>query len=253
MDEKLFAPPTGKVAGRPQMRRDQLLASVLRRLHSQLQPSTCSVYLLTADGHELAASMAVATPLSFTVTRRVAADDPHFPAPRALRTGESVIFEGSDIQNLARRFPALLPDGAYPMSIVVVPVRTPRHRFGVLSLRWAPPREVPEHELEHLRTVADELAADLEGLAEEGVSVEAPFVPLFISESSEFPGALLREAPTSKALSHRQEELAVGPHAGITYLYRLQKLTSDLSAAVCTRDVVATVQTHLVRRSAAVG
>ncbi|MFE5125161.1 SpoIIE family protein phosphatase [Streptomyces sp. NPDC056669] len=247
MNEKLIAPLTGKFAGRPQTPLDHRLASALRRLHSRLRPSACSVYLLTEDGRELAAAMIVATPLSFTMIARAAADDLHFPASRAFQTGELVLFERADLQNLARRFPAVLAATAYPMLIAAVPVRTARHRFGAVGLRWAPPREVSRQELEYLRTVADELACEVERLVEQGVSVEAPFVPLFIPESSAPSHDALQPVPAPDAAPHQREEPPGGPPAEITHLYRLQKLTSDLSAAVGTRDVVGTAQTHLVR------
>ncbi|WP_212908892.1 SpoIIE family protein phosphatase [Streptomyces sp. TS71-3] len=214
--------------------RDACLASALRDIHARLGPSTTVAYLTTtgargtADGSRepdaLAVAMAVDTPLGFTVTPGMSVDDERFSTARAHRTGRPVIRENEDVRGVIRNDPALIQYVPYAMMAVSVPVRTADRSFGALTLRWAPPRDLAPESLDFLVGVGDRLAGDLARAAEQGSSVQAPPVPLFIPGS---PGE--------------------GESGSTGYLYRFQRLATALAAAQRTRDVVATTQDQVLR------
>ncbi|WP_210593956.1 SpoIIE family protein phosphatase [Streptomyces sp. GESEQ-35] len=212
------------------VRRDAYLAAALRRIHARLRPSTTTAYLVAVgadaedDGHALAAAMALDTPLGFTVTPGMAADDARFATAVAYRTGGPVIWDEERTRALIRSEPAMIQYVPYAMIVVSVPLRTDRRRFGAVTLRWAPPQELPADSLDFLVGVADRLAVELEQAAAEGAGVQAPPAPVFIPES---PGT--------------------GWSRSTAFLYRFQRLATELTAAKRPRDIVAIAQAQVVR------
>ncbi|WP_329160178.1 serine/threonine-protein phosphatase [Streptomyces sp. NBC_01717] len=235
--------PTG-----PQlMYRDRVIAAALRRLNRGLDCSTCTAYLLTDDDRALAAAMMVDTTLSFTVPSGMAADDRNFCTARAHQAGKLVLFENTDLQELTRRSPALFIHNPYPMMVASAPVRTLRYRFGALSVRWVPPRPVATDSLDFLQAVADDLAVELTDLADQGVWMKAPYVPLFIAEVSRARAAAAATGAAAEAGPRRPEVPVVPKPTGSTFLYQLQRLAAELTAAVHIRDVLAAADTQVVR------
>ncbi|MFJ3339187.1 SpoIIE family protein phosphatase [Streptomyces sp. NPDC086766] len=223
-------------------RRDDAIASALRRIYGRLQASTCTAYLLTADARLLVAAMTVNAPLSFAITPEVKVDNLAWPVAQAFQTGKTVIFDERDLQNLSRQSPALLVTTPFPMVIAVAPIRTPHNRFGVISLRCLPPREITGDELEYLQATAGELANDLESLARQDVAIEGPSIPLFISSQ---PG--LPTAGTRGAVQQHREATAPSTTPGSPFLYQLQRLATELTAAVDTKGILAVTQSQIVR------
>lgn len=219
--------------------RDRAIAAALRRLGRHVDFSTCTAYLLTEDDRALAAAMMVDTTLSFTVPSGMAADDRNFAAARAHQSGQLVLFENRDLRELTRRVPALFLTNPYPMMVAAAPVHTVQHRFGALSMRWVPPRPLADETLDYLRVVAQDLAVELQDLAQRGVSMKAPDLPLFIS-------ALPRAgAPTGRSAGTESPTVPVPTSS--TFLYQLQRLAAELTAAVHIRDVLAAAETQVVR------
>ncbi|GHJ38468.1 SpoIIE family protein phosphatase [Streptomyces sp. TS71-3] len=208
--------------------RDACLGSSLRLIHAQLRPSTTTAYLLAApsggDTASLAAAMTVDSPLSFTITPGMAADDKRFSTALAYSTGHPVTWGFERIRMLIQDNPAMIQHVPYTMMAVSVPLRTHRRRLGALTLRWAPPRDLAPESLEFLVREADRLAIDLEREAEQGASVEAPSAPVFIPETPGEDGC-----------------------ASTAFLYWFQRLATEIAAAKTQGDIVSTTQTQVVR------
>ncbi|MFD4576273.1 SpoIIE family protein phosphatase [Streptomyces sp. NPDC058417] len=237
-----FPPPvTGP--GRPgTLRRDAVLAAALRRLHRRLGPGTCAAYLVSEDGRELRAAMSVDTSLGFTVPPAIPADAVELATAKAFRTGELAVFGPVERERAERLNPTLVLYGPFPFLLASAPLCTARRRYGALSLRWMPPREVGRDELALLRSVGDEVAREFDALADAGVPVTVPPVPRFLSVPPAGP-----RPPHDPTASGGHEDDAVDELGSTAYLYALQKLTSALAAAVLTRDVVAITGEQLLR------
>ncbi|MEU9335368.1 SpoIIE family protein phosphatase [Streptomyces sp. NPDC048290] len=239
-------------------RRDDCLATALRSVHARLAPATSTVYLATGQGDRangdgpngggqngsgqngsdrngdgesaitpmLLPAMAVDTPLGFTLTPAMPADDKRYSSAVAYRTGHTVIWDDERIRGLVRGEPAMIQFVPYAMVVASVPVRTQRRRFGALTLRWAPPREVTDETVEFLTAAADRLAMELEALAGQGARLEPPPAPVFIPAAPDAPW---------------------GPASSTGFLYRFQRLATGLTAAKGVRDVLATTLSEVVR------
>lgn len=227
--------PPARGARGPYGRRDRAITWALRTLHGRLRGSTYAVYLPTESGRMLAAAVVADTPLSFTVTPEVAIDDLRFSAPRAHRTGRLVVFDAADLRRLTRDLPATVLHTSHEMLLASAPVRTARRRFGVVSVRWLPARPLAPAGGTYLQEVADTLAAALENLYEDGESMNAPALPLFVP--------LVEAPPTGSETDPGQADegpalrdgAALGPSA---CLYQMQRLSSMLTATERIRDVV---------------
>ncbi|MFE7710314.1 SpoIIE family protein phosphatase [Streptomyces sp. NPDC057486] len=239
MDSPSSAARPDGPAGRRTTSRDRAIAAALRRLNHHVDFSTCTAYLLTEDDRTLVAAMMVDTTMSFTVPSGIAADDSNFSAARAHQSGRVVVFENSELRELTRRVPALFLTNPYPMLVASAPVRTDRHRFGAVTMRWVPPRPVADETLDYLRVVAEDLAVELQDLAQQGVSMKAPDLPLFISA---LPHG---NAPVERS-GGAQSPTAPVPTSSM-FLYQLQRLAAELTAAVHIRDVLAAAESQVVR------
>ncbi|MEU3983991.1 SpoIIE family protein phosphatase [Streptomyces sp. NPDC026672] len=224
------------------VRRDDAIASALRRVHDRMHTSTCTAYLLTADAQLLVAAMTVNAPLSFAITPEVKVENRAWPVAEAFLTGRMVVFDERDLRNLSHQSPALLVTTPFPMVIAVAPIRTPQNRFGVISMRCAPPREITADELTFLQATADALADELEGLARQGVPIEGPSIPLFVSSRPGSPTAGARGA-----VQQHREATASTSTPGSPFLYQLQRLATELTAAVDTKGILAVTQSQIVR------
>jgi serine phosphatase RsbU (regulator of sigma subunit)/anti-sigma regulatory factor (Ser/Thr protein kinase) len=223
-------------------RRDEAIATGLRHIHRVLRPDTVTAYLLTADRKSLAAAMAVDTPLAFTLTPGMSADDARYSNAQAYQRGELVESSYADIRRLIGEEPALVQFMPAPMAAVSVPLRTARHRFGTVTLRWGPQREVTPDERRFLREAAHDVSVELERLAGEGATMTAPLVPVFVSRTAG------RMAPDA---THDAAAGPAGPgdrwSGSTSFLYRFQRLATELTAAVGPLDIIATVQRQVVR------
>jgi serine phosphatase RsbU (regulator of sigma subunit)/anti-sigma regulatory factor (Ser/Thr protein kinase) len=245
MDSQPFPSRPGGGAGPPEALRDQAITRALRHLYHRLDTSTCTVYLLTADATALGAAMTVDTPLSFTIPSGMPVDAPGLTTAGAYRTGKPAVYEDTDELQVTRRRPELFLYGPYPMQVASVPLRTARRRFGTVSVRWVPPHRAAKDALEVLEAVAGELAGELERLAGQGASMEAPFLPRFITPGD--PATAPRPpdgTPPGPAAAPPQRPAASMTTAS-TFLYQLQRLSAELTATVRTRDILTVARAHM--------
>jgi anti-sigma regulatory factor (Ser/Thr protein kinase)/GAF domain-containing protein len=224
------------------MRRDAVMATALRRVHARLRASTSTVYLVSDEAHALSAAMSVDTPLSFTVVPEMAVDDPWHATSRAYQNGGLFVADENYIHELIQEHPALVLRLPFPVLAVSAPLRTARHRIGVVTMRWLAPRNVTRDELSYLSAATDELALELESLAGEGVSMQAPVIPLFIATSADgSPGVTGGRDELDRASPYGHEA------TGSTFLYQLLQLATELTAATSTEDVMALTRNRVVR------
>lgn len=223
-------------------RRNQAMASALRRLYCSLPASTYAVYLPMDGGDEVDVAMTLAS-LSSGISPRMAVDGLSLWASRAHRTGEVVEVDDTNVSALIPTSPAAALPCSSPMAIVSVPVRTPRRRIGVLAGRWVLPQTLDEDMKQSLKVAADELAAELENLAEQGESIEAPYIPLFLHHC---PGLDPPAAAPSMG-GHQPNQSADFAAAASTLLFRLQKISTILADAERVQDVVAAAWDHVAR------
>jgi anti-sigma regulatory factor (Ser/Thr protein kinase)/GAF domain-containing protein len=228
--------------GPRRMRRDALMATALRQLHARLQASTSTVYLVDDETRVLVAAMSVDTPLSFTVVPEMAVDDPGHISSRAYRSGGLFVADEKYVHELIQENPALVLRLPFPVLGVSAALRTARRRIGVVTMRWLAPRRVARKEMDFIAAAADRLALDLEALAEQGTSMQAPDVPLFIAGSVGGSAAERAERGEAEQTSPHGHEAT-----GSTFLYQLLQLATELTAATSTQDVMASTRTRLVR------
>ncbi|MGW7601507.1 SpoIIE family protein phosphatase [Streptomyces antimycoticus] len=217
------------------------MTSALRRMYDRLGASTGTVYLVSAERRMLEAAMTVDSPLSFSITPAIDPENLAWPTSIAYRTGQVVVFDEREARRVARHSPAAVVSIAFPMTVVCAPLRTSRHRFGIIGLRCVPPRPIAEEEAAYVLSIADELAVELENLADQGLPIEGASVPLFISSR---PGSSAREG---EGRQHGRPEAAATPVTGSSYLYQLQRLSTELTAAARVRDILAIAYAHIVR------
>ncbi|MFF4752127.1 ATP-binding SpoIIE family protein phosphatase [Streptomyces sp. NPDC002514] len=240
MDREPFTqPPSGIIE--PGTREGGAIASALLDVYYRLGASTCSAYLPTENRRMLAASMVVDSPLSFGIAAGFNVDDLWWPTTWSYRTGKLMVFDEADMWEGARRSPLPMQITIpFPMAVASVPIRTARNLFGTIGLRWVPPRPVRHEEREYLQAVADRLAAELEELAGGAEAVTAPVVPVFIPAEPE-------HAAGDPDLGRRLREAVAMAAARSSYLYQLQRLATELTGAAQVSDILAIVQTRVVR------
>ncbi|MFI1389126.1 ATP-binding SpoIIE family protein phosphatase [Streptomyces griseoaurantiacus] len=215
---------------------------MLLLVNERLHPGATSIYLVSANG-SLAPSTVLDTPLSFTMTPHVASDDMNYSIAVAHRSGELTVKGPEDIRRTVRAVPAvsLYVPFTTPLWVASAPLRTARRRFGVLAVRWVQDRTVPGDSLDFLVALADELAVSLDVLADEGVPMEAPEFPLYVPQGADagtvvsalrggtVPGEWRRQTSSSR------------------YLWQLQQLGIELTAASRVEDVIAAAQKGVSR------
>ncbi|MFS4092488.1 SpoIIE family protein phosphatase [Streptomyces sp. AF1A] len=218
------------------------MAASLRRLFERLHPATAAVYLLTDDTGALAASMVLDTALGFTVAPGMPVDDFDWAGAAAQQTGEIVVRDSVSTRWAIESNPAVVQYLPYPVLTVAAPLRTARKRFGVLVLRWAPPRDPDSAMLDCVRSVAEQLSTDLERSAEQGASMVAPPVPWFVPVSTDGAG------PVSQGASATAPPIRpTGPSGSSSFLYQFQRVATELTAGVRAQDIVATTHAEVVR------
>lgn len=225
--------------GSPGARCDAEMAEALRQLCMRLCPATAAVYFLTADGNALKVSMVIDTPLSFTVIPSVPLDDPNRVGAAAYQSGKIVIRDQVAMQKAVEGDPALVQYIPFSCLIVAAPLQTVHRRFGVLILDWVPPRYPDAKQLEFIQSVANALAVKLEREVELGVSVNAPITPWFVPLRSE------SQEESESALTSLARP--IGLRGRTAFLYQFQRLAAELSAAVQSHDIVATMQSQVVQ------
>lgn len=246
MDSEVAAYVASTGVGLPRTDRDRAIAATLRDLARTLRPSTCTAYLLKDEARELAASMTLGTPLSFTVSPGMSVDDEWNATSQAYTTGEAIFLDWPAVRNLTRRNPAVLLHVPVPMVIASVPLSTPRSRLGAVTLRWELPATVDAELMDRLADAGRALAERLEELADKGESMRAPDALLFIDGQGPWRGT----GPVGTASHGPWTD--PGPAAehsakGTAFLYRLRALAAELSTAQTVQDVVVVAQTQVVR------
>ncbi|MFF3243786.1 SpoIIE family protein phosphatase [Streptomyces sp. NPDC002870] len=217
--------------------RDAELARALLAVHERVRPSAASVYLLAADG-SLAPSTILDTPLSFTMTPHIAAGDMTYTVGIAHRSGKPAVKTPEDVRLTIRAVPVV---GLYapftsPVTVASAPLRTARRRLGVLTARWVQDHDVPAESFDFLMHLADEVAASLDALADRSVSMEAPEVPLYVPAEAGSPATeAALQSGTVPEEWRRQTSSS-------RYLWQLQQLGIELTAASRVADVIATTQ-----------
>ncbi|MFF9105158.1 SpoIIE family protein phosphatase [Streptomyces rubrogriseus] len=220
---------------------ESVLASALLELHALVPASTYAAYVPVAGRAALGAAVAVDTPCSFTVPTDLPLSDLQLPTARAYRTGELIVAEAPEVQELTRQVPARFLHTPFPMAVASVPLADAGQIFGCLSVRWSrtqtPEATISRDDLRHLRGVSRRLAGELARLARTGASLEAPAIPVFV------PSAPQELSPTG--LRSPAEQLGWGITSTAS-LYQLKRLSMELAAAVRLRDVLAAAQNKIM-------
>jgi anti-sigma regulatory factor (Ser/Thr protein kinase) len=244
MDPELSLPAPAESAD---ARRDATMATALLRLRARLRPDTATAYLLTGDGHDLAAAMTLDTPLSFTISPGMPVDDVRYTTAAAHQSRQVQVKGPEGTRRVIEEDPEIVQYVPFPVLSVSAPVHTARRRLGVLTLRWAPPRELPPACLEDLAATAAALALELEELADQGAAMHAPATPSFVPAPPGRAGA--GPAVDGSAPAGRPPPPGTwdGRSDSSTFLFQFQRLATELTATEHVRDVVAAAQRHVVR------
>ncbi|MGI5461113.1 GAF domain-containing SpoIIE family protein phosphatase [Streptomyces sp. CA-249302] len=241
MSTEIEASPTPGGPERPQSPRDVALASALLELKDRLAATTYAAYLPVHGRPALRGAVAVDTPCGFTVPSELSLEDMRQPTARAYRTGELIVAEADEVRELIRQVPELFLHSPFPMAVASVPLVEAGRTFGCLSVRWSRTQTrgtpVAPDDLRLLQTVAEKLAGQLHHLAEAGLSMEAPTVPIFIAPA---PMPLPDAGSTPAA-----DQLGRGV-TGTTFLYQLRRLSTQLAGAVQIRDVLTAAQDQVM-------
>lgn len=232
MDEKNSS-PSGAPGHLQVASRDAELARALMAVQERVLPSVAAAYLLSGDG-VLAPAAVLDTPLAFTVAPDIAVDHTGYSVAIAHRSGKLAVNRPAEVREVVRANPfAVLQAPFAEMVVASAPVRTARKRFGVLSVQWVPARDVPSKSLDFLTRVADRIATSLEDLADRGVPMEAPDVPLYVPVED---GSGVEDAdPRSGAIPAGWRERT----SSSRFLFQLQRLGLRLTAARRMAEVIA--------------
>ncbi|MFI1164505.1 SpoIIE family protein phosphatase [Streptomyces sp. NPDC020801] len=239
MDEKHFLP--SGAPNHPQGGcRDAVLARALTAVHERLLPSAAAAYLLSSDG-SLTASTVLDTPLAFTVAPFVAVTDRDMTVAISHRSGKLAVKGPTEVHEVVRAAPITVLQAPFAAMVVAsAPIRTAQRRFGVLAVRWVPDRDVPTESLDFLISLADEVAASLDHLAAQGVSMEAPDIPLYIPVGAGSSSEINVRSGTIPG--EWRERTSSG-----RFLFQLQRLGLKLTAASRVADVISATQSVVVR------
>ncbi|MEU1599646.1 SpoIIE family protein phosphatase [Streptomyces sp. NPDC005708] len=198
--------------------------------------SAVVVYLRAPEEPVLAAAViAVSTPVMLATPERIPLDDPTFPSSRAYRTGQICAVELNEvIDKYLERYPetSLFFLSFLVHSGIAVPLIAGERKFGTLSV-FLPriPDELFKSETDYLRETAQSLSADLECLAENGVSLSPPKHPLVVSPEA---GA---DAQTSPAAPRKEQESPAPWSAPL--IFHLETLAVHLTSVANTKDAAA--------------
>ncbi|MFE3270349.1 SpoIIE family protein phosphatase [Streptomyces sp. NPDC059215] len=206
-------------------RRDSALREALWLVEKNLDPSTVTAYLVTESGERLSAAMTLDTPLGFTVLPDVPLNDLKYAVSLAYHSEGPVIMGAKEIRDrIIDPHPAMVQFGPFPMVAVCWPLRAKEYRFGAVAARWVPPQDIDWEVVLKVQAGLDDLMPTLALCMEDEGNVFAPFAPVFI------PGS------KSDAVESRSSSI----------VFRLQRLTAELTGAVNTRDVVAAARDHIM-------
>ncbi|MEV5492610.1 ATP-binding SpoIIE family protein phosphatase [Streptomyces bobili] len=167
--------PEGERAFTPDDR-DTLLQSTTSRLVRELGAAAVTVFLHVPGTVELRAAAVAVTPLGVGSIERVTVDDEVYPSARAWHTGRVATAQSASIM---AGHPMLSVFAPFPYQASAAPLASATHRFGTLTAFWlrANGRTDPK-ELERLEQAASALAARLDELAQVGIPLTPPPVPL---------------------------------------------------------------------------
>lgn len=229
-------------------RRDAVLAETLIRVHRASAADTVAVYFPDGAGR-LSAVAVLDTPLGFSVNPAVDADDERYASAAAYRRGRTVLMDTAAVRRVALATPVNVKHIPFDMMVASAPAATERRSYGVVTVRWAPAREIPDDALPHLAEAARDLGRSLDPLAEQGADMLAPAVPLFVEADSEPAIPVIGPGGAGGA------EAGTPRRARSTsaFLYQLQKLGGGLTGAARVADVIAVAQSEVVRAFGARG
>lgn len=228
---------------RLRLRRDAELGRALIRAQRVLQAETLAAYLLDDEG-SLSVAAILDTPLGFTVNPSVESGDERYVSAAAFQRRRALLVGSAEVRRIARATPANVKHIPFDMKVASAPVsaaRAAHQRYGVLTARWVPDRDVSGSTMASFAEVARDLGRALESLAEAGTDLSAPRTPVFVSTPQH--GSVTQQAVEGEA-DPRPPRLNYGSR---TYLFRLQKLGGRLASAARVADVIAAVQAEVVR------
>ncbi|MFR0357662.1 ATP-binding SpoIIE family protein phosphatase [Streptomyces sediminimaris] len=241
MSTGIEAVPDSGRPGRPGSPRDVAVASALLGLAGELAAVTYAAYLPVAGRSALGVAMAVDTPCAFTIPSELDVDDVRLPTARAFQNGGLIAVQAAEMRKLTRQVPTHFLHNPFPMAVASVALVAGGRTFGCLSVHWsrteAPDEPIAAEELRHLRRIAEELAGELAVLADAGLPMEAPPIPLFVPPGPTGPSANAAVPPSDRPGRSL---------TGTTFLYQLKRLSTELAAAVHVRDVLTAAQDQVM-------
>jgi anti-sigma regulatory factor (Ser/Thr protein kinase) len=196
-----------------------------------LPASAVMVYLRLPEEPVLAAAVIVfSTPLAPAAPERIPLDDPIFPSSRAYRTGQICTVEMDEISEKHPEVSLFLSFLAH--SVTSVPLIAGERKFGTLSVFWPRiPDGLFKSKTDYLMETAQSLSAELECLAENGVSLSPPKLPLVVCPED---GAVAETSPA--APREEQGSLALW---SAPLIFHLETLTVHLASVANTKDAAA--------------
>jgi anti-sigma regulatory factor (Ser/Thr protein kinase) len=216
--------------------RDSLFVSVARRCLRDLPVSAVVVYLRLPGEPVLAASVVVVSPsVQLDAPERLPLDDPVFASSRAYRTGQICTIE---FREIIENHPEINIFPALPHTVAAAPLMTGRQKFGTLTVFCPRISELSKSDADYLKGTAQSLSAELERLAENGVSLSPPRLPLVVSPEV---GAVAGTGPTSS-----REEQGSLAFWSAPLIFHFNKLAIRLTSAMHTKDAAALTIERLV-------
>lgn len=204
--------------------RDKLLASMAKRVLADRKASAASVLLYNADSRSLNATVVAVTPLGTGSVERVPEDEYVYASSSAFRTGE--ITTTQSLQELGSH-PELAVFAPFPYTVASVPLISKTRRYGVVATNWPQmDRDLTDDDRRYLLDLSAETVRELDRLAEQGVSMEPPRVPLVVTSSGE------------AAAGFRLDERSA---ATTPLIYHLHKLANALISAESTAEAASLV------------
>lgn len=200
--------------------RNELLASMAKRVLADMGASAVNVYLYDAESRSLIAVVVAATPLGNGSVERVPVDEPIYASATAFRTGE--ITTAHSIEELGRH-PEFAVFAPFPFTVSSVPLASDRRRFGAVATYWPRMcRTLTDEDRRYLQDLSADTVRELDRLADQGVPMRPPRVPQVVSSFG--GGAVTGAQPGERS------------NATAPFVYHLHKLANALVGAEGTAE-----------------
>lgn len=195
--------------------RNELLTSVARRAMNDMGASAVNVYLYDAESRSLIAVVVAATPLGTGSLERVPVDESYYASANAFRTGK--ITTSHSIEELGRH-PEFAVFAPFPFTVSSVPLVSDTRHFGAVATYWPQMcHTLSDEDHRYLQELGADTVRELDRLADRGVPMRPPRVPLVV-------GSCRSEA---EARAHPGER----PNTTTAFVYHLHKLANALVGA----------------------